>query len=205
MIEGALQKRAEVQWQPTLIGCSERALQKNQRAAIVWFTGLPAAGKSTIANVVERKLHASGYHTMLLDGDNLRHGLNRDLGFSREDRVENIRRAGEIAKLMVEAGLITLCSFISPYHTERESVRRLVREGEFIEVFVDTPVEECVRRDPKGLYAKARAGLIKSFTGLDGEYEPPTQPEIHLRTLTQTPDDLADIVMANLASLGILR
>ena len=134
---------------------------------------MSGAGKSTIANIVEQRLHASGHHTMLLDGDNVRHGLNRDLGFTEADRVENIRRVGEVAKLMTEGGLIVLCSFISPYRAERDMVRGLVADGEFIEVFVDTPIEECIRRDPKGLYAKAKAGTIKNFTGFDAPYEPP--------------------------------
>ena len=141
---------------------------------------------------------------MLLDGDNVRHGLNRDLGFTEADRVENIRRAGEVAKLMTEAGIIVLCSFISPYHAERDMVRRLVRDGEFIEVFVDTPIDECMRRDPKGLYAKARAGGIKNFTGIDAPYEPPEAPEIHLLTAGHEPEQLAERVVKDLGKRGII-
>ena len=173
MIEFGLRRGSNVHWQPMLVGKSERAALKSQRPAILWFTGLSGAGKSTVANIVEQRLHASGHHTTLLDGDNVRHGLCRDLGFTEADRVENIRRAGEVAKLMTESGLIVLCSFISPYRAEREMVRNLVAADEFIEVFVDTPIEECMRRDPKGLYAKAKAGTIKNFTGFDAPYEVP--------------------------------
>jgi bifunctional enzyme CysN/CysC len=141
---------------------------------------------------------------MLLDGDNLRHGLSRDLGFTEADRVENIRRTGEVAKLLVDAGLIVLCSFISPYRAEREMVRRLVSDGEFVEVFVDTPIDECARRDPKGLYAKAKAGTIKNFTGFDAPYEPPTNPEVHLQTIGQQPEQLADRIVKKLAALKIV-
>jgi bifunctional enzyme CysN/CysC len=178
-------------------------VHKHQKPAIIWFTGLSGAGKSTIANIVERQLHASGHHTMLLDGDNLRHGLNRDLGFTEADRVENIRRAGEVAKILVDAGLIVLCSFISPYRAERDMVRGLVSDGEFVEVFVDTPIEECARRDPKGLYAKAKAGTIKNFTGFDAPYEVPANPEIHLSTVGQQPEQLAEHILKTLAALQI--
>ena len=143
---------------------------KAQKPAILWFTGLSGAGKSTVANIVERKLATAGHHTYSLDGDNVRHGLNRDLGFTDEDRVENIRRIGEVGKLFVEAGLLVTCSFISPFRSERRMVRELVEEGEFIEVFVDTPLEVCMERDPKGLYKKAKAGEIKNFTGFDSPY-----------------------------------
>jgi bifunctional enzyme CysN/CysC len=204
MISFGLRRGANIRWQPTLIGKAERATLKRQRPAIVWFTGLSGAGKSTIANLVEQQLSTAGYHTTLLDGDNVRHGLNRDLGFTEADRVENIRRAGEVAKLMTEAGLIVLCSFISPYHSEREMVRRLVPDGEFIEVFIDTPIEECARRDPKGLYAKARAGKIKNFTGYDAPYEVPENPEIHLLTVVKQPQQLAESVVQTLVDLGIV-
>jgi bifunctional enzyme CysN/CysC len=187
-----------------LVSKSERAALKNQRPAILWFTGLSGAGKSTIANLVEQRLHAGGHHTMLLDGDNVRHGLNRDLGFTEADRVENIRRAGEVAKLMTEAGLVVLCSFISPYRAEREMVRSLMPPGDFIEVFVDTPIDECMRRDPKGLYAKAKAGAIKNFTGFDAPYEAPLSPDMQLHTLDHGAEQLAERVVAELAARGII-
>jgi bifunctional enzyme CysN/CysC len=205
MISFGLRRGTNVHWQPLLIGKAERAVLKQQRPAILWFTGLSGAGKSTVANLVEQKLHGAGGHTMLLDGDNLRHGLNRDLGFTEADRVENIRRVGEVAKLMTDAGLVVLCSFISPYRAEREMVRSLVPAGDFIEIFVDTPIEECVRRDPKGLYAKAKAGTIKNFTGFDAPYEPPENPELHLTTVGRTAEDLADLIIAELRQRGIGR
>ena len=181
MIAFPLRRATNIAWQPLSIGKKERAELKNQKPCIIWFTGLSGAGKSTIANIVDQKLFAKSHHTMLLDGDNVRHGLNRDLGFTEADRVENIRRAGEVAKLMVDGGLIVICSFISPYKAERDMVSGLVGDGEFLEVFVDTPIEECERRDPKGLYSKAKAGKIKNFTGVDAPYEAPTTAEIHLR------------------------
>jgi len=205
MISFGLRRGTNVHWQPLLIGKSERAMLKQQRPAILWFTGLSGAGKSTVANLVEQKLHAAGGHTMLLDGDNLRHGLNRDLGFTEADRVENIRRVGEVAKLMTDAGLVVLCSFISPYRAERETVRSLVPSGDFIEIFVDTPIEECVRRDPKGLYAKAKAGTIKNFTGFDAPYEPPEHPELQVTTVGRTAEELADLIIAELRLRGITR
>ena len=167
MITFGLRRGTNIHWQHLLIGRAERAALKHQRPAIIWLTGLSGAGKSTIANLIEQSLHSAGYHTMMLDGDNVRHGLNRDLGFTEADRVENIRRVGEVAKLMTEAGTIVLCSFISPYRAERDMVRKLMPAGDFIEVFVDTSIDECMRRDPKGLYAKAKAGAIKNFTGID--------------------------------------
>ncbi|MGH7248654.1 MAG: adenylyl-sulfate kinase, partial [Pseudomonadota bacterium] len=205
MIAFALRRAINLHWQPLLIEREERAALTRQRPVVVWLTGLSGAGKSTIANLVEQRLNAAGCHTMLLDGDNVRHGLNRDLGFTEADRVENIRRIGEVARLMTEAGLIVLCSFISPYRAERDMVRALLREGEFIEVFVDTSIEECMRRDPKGLYAKARAGEIKNFTGVDAPYEPPRKPDIHLSTSGAGPEVLADAVVASLTGRGILR
>jgi bifunctional enzyme CysN/CysC len=204
MIAFGLRRGANVHWQPLLIGKTERAALNKQRPAIVWFTGLSGAGKSTIANIVEQRLHALAHHTMMLDGDNLRHGLNRDLGFTQQDRVENIRRVGEVAKLMVEGGLVVLCSFISPYRAERDLVRRLVEPGEFIEVFVDTPIEECMRRDPKGLYAKAKAGHLANFTGIDAPYEPPDNPEVHLQTPGHSPEQLAETVLRALANRQIV-
>jgi bifunctional enzyme CysN/CysC len=204
MIAFALRRAANIAWQPLSIGRKDRAGLKNQKPCVVWFTGLSGAGKSTIANLVDQKLFAMAHHTMLLDGDNVRHGLSRDLGFTEADRVENIRRAGEVAKLMVDAGLIVICSFISPYRAEREMIRGLVGEGEFIEVFVDTPIEECVQRDPKGLYSKAKAGKIKNFTGIDAPYERPEAPELHLRTIGASPDELADVVVRALVERGNL-
>lgn len=195
MIAFSLRRSSNIRWQPVLVRKVERARLKNQKPAILWFTGLSGAGKSTIANLVEQRLHALGHHTMLLDGDNVRHGLNRDLGFTEADRVENIRRAGEVARLMTEAGLIAVCSFISPYRAEREMVRGTVAADEFFEIFVDTPIEECIRRDPKGLYAKAKAGKIKNFTGFDAPYEPPQKPEIYLRTPNKSPKQLAERVI----------
>ena len=159
---------------------------------MLWFTGLSGSGKSTIANLVEKRLHSEGRHTYLLDGDNVRHGLNRDLGFTDADRVENIRRVAEVAKLMVDAGLIVLVSFISPFRAERQMARELMADGEFVEVFVDTPLAEAERRDVKGLYKKARAGELKNFTGIDSPYEAPEHPEIRLDTLALSPDQAAE-------------
>jgi bifunctional enzyme CysN/CysC len=204
MIAFGLRRGTNIHWQPLLIGKAERAALKRQRPAIIWLTGLSGAGKSTIANLIEQQLNAAGYHTMLLDGDNVRHGLNRDLGFTEADRVENIRRIGEVAKLMTEAGIIVLCSFISPYRAERDMVRKLVPDGDFIEVFVDTPIQECILRDPKGLYAKATAGEIKNFTGIDAPYEPPEAPEIHLLTAGAEPQQLAERVINDLAERVII-
>jgi bifunctional enzyme CysN/CysC len=204
MIDFGLRRGTNIRWQPLLVGKAERAVIKRQRAAIVWFTGLSGAGKSTIANIVEQRLHMMGRHTMMLDGDNVRHGLNRDLGFTEADRVENIRRSGEVAKLMTEAGLIVLCSFISPYRAERIAVRNQVGDGEFIEVFVDTPIEDCMKRDPKGLYAKAKAGMIKNFTGFDAPYEAPVMPEVHLQTVHEKPDQAAGRIVEALVERKII-
>jgi bifunctional enzyme CysN/CysC len=204
MITFGLRRGTNIHWQPLLIGKTERAALNKQKPAIIWFTGLSGAGKSTVASLVEQRLHARGHHTMVLDGDNVRHGLNRDLGFTEADRVENIRRVGEVAKLMVESGLVVLCSFISPYRAERDMVRGLVEPGEFIEVFVDTPIADCIQRDPKGLYAKAQAGQLKNFTGIDAPYEPPENPEIHLHTLGQTPEQLTEVVLQELAGRQVV-
>ena len=195
MIAFGLRRGSNIHRQALLISKTERAALNKQRPAIIWFTGLSGAGKSTVANIVDQRLYASGHHTTLLDGDNVRHGLNRDLGFTEADRVENIRRVGEVAKLMVESGLIVLCSFISPYRAERDIVRSLVEPGEFIEVFVDTPIDTCIERDPKGLYAKAQAGQLKNFTGIDAPYEPPENPEVHLLTSGSSPEQLAESVI----------
>jgi bifunctional enzyme CysN/CysC len=174
------------------------------KPAVLWFTGLSGAGKSTIANLVEAGLHARGIHTIMLDGDNVRHGLNKDLGFTEADRVENIRRIGEVAKLMTDAGLIVLCSFISPFRAERQMVRELVGEGEFIEIFVDTPLDTCIARDPKGLYRRALAGEIKNFTGVDQAYEVPERPEIRLAANDGTAAVLAEQVVSLLAERKIV-
>jgi len=204
MIEHALRRATNVQPQPLLVGQAARAGLKGQKAAIVWFTGLSGAGKSTIANLIEQQLLGQGRHTMLLDGDNMRRGLSRDLGFTDADRVENIRRAGEVARLMVEAGMIVICSFISPFAAERQLVRSLVEAGEFLEIFVDTPLETCMARDPKGLYAKARAGQIRNFTGLGSVYEPPEAAELVLQTESDTAEALATKVVELLRARGII-
>lgn len=194
----ALRRAANIHWQHVDVDKDARARQKGQRPRCVWFTGLSGSGKSTIANVLEKRLLAQGLHTYLLDGDNVRHGLNKDLGFTDEDRVENIRRVAEVAKLMVDAGLIVLVSFISPFRAERRMARELFAEGEFLEVFVDTPLDVAEERDVKGLYAKARAGEIRNFTGIDSPYERPEAAEVTLDTLAQTPDQLAAIVLKSL-------
>ncbi|HEY4775837.1 MAG TPA: adenylyl-sulfate kinase, partial [Xanthobacteraceae bacterium] len=204
MVTFGLRRGTNIHWQPLLIGKAARATLKHQKPVVLWFTGLSGAGKSTVADIVEQRLHGAGHHTMILDGDNVRHGLNRDLGFTEADRVENIRRAGEVAKLMVDSGLIVLCSFISPYRAEREMVRGLVAPDEFVEVFVDTPIEDCMRRDPKGLYAKAKAGKLKNFTGFDAPYEIPEQPEIRLQTVGRSPEQLAEDVLHALQARGIV-
>jgi bifunctional enzyme CysN/CysC len=203
MLDFALGRSANVHWQQVDIDKAVRAASKGQHPLCLWFTGLSGAGKSTVANLVERRLHALGYHTYLLDGDNVRHGINRDLGFTPEDRVENIRRIAEVAHLMVDAGLIVLVSAISPYRSERRSARELFAQAEFMEVFVDAPLEECERRDPKGLYRKARAGTIRNFTGIDAPYERPDAPDIHLLASGQRAEQLAEQVTGRvLASLG---
>jgi bifunctional enzyme CysN/CysC len=189
MIRFGLRRATNIHRQTHAIGKSLRARALNQKPMTLWFTGLSGSGKSTIADLVERELHKRGFHTMLLDGDNIRHGLNNDLGFTDADRVENIRRIGEVSKLFVEAGLIVLCCFISPFAQEREMVRSLVETDEFIEIFVDTPLEECERRDPKGLYAKARAGQIANFTGVTGPYETPKAPSLRIDGLNESGEE----------------
>ena len=204
MIDFALRRATNVHHQKITVSKASRSDLMHHRPAVLWFTGLSGAGKSTIANLVEAGLHARGVHTLMLDGDNIRHGLNRDLGFTEADRVENIRRIGEVAKLMTEAGLIVLCSFISPFRAERRMVRELVEKGEFIEIFVDTPIEECIARDPKGLYRRALAGEIKNFTGVDQPYEAPEQPELHLMAGNKDADTLAHDVIEALVRLNLL-
>ena len=204
LIQFALRRAENIHWQALDVNKQARAQLKHQTAGVLWFTGLSGAGKSTIANLVEKKLHAMGRHTYLLDGDNVRHGLNKDLGFTDADRVENIRRVSEVAKLMVDAGLIVLTSFISPFRSERRMARDLLQPGEFIEVFVDTSLAEAEKRDPKGLYKKARRGEIKNFTGIDSPYEPPEHAEIHLDTTRQTAEQAADAIVEQLRARGML-
>jgi bifunctional enzyme CysN/CysC len=196
--------RADIYWHHLDVDKAARAALNSQKPVVLWFTGLSGAGKSTIANLVEKRLHAQGRHTMTLDGDNVRHGLNRDLGFTEADRVENIRRVAEVAKLFVEAGTIVLVSFISPYRAERMLARECVEPDEFIEIYVDTPVDECRRRDPKGLYQRADAGQIRNFTGIDAPYEPPEDPEIHLPTLEAPAEALAERIFSDLRRRGIV-
>ncbi|MEJ0024641.1 MAG: sulfate adenylyltransferase subunit CysN [Rhizomicrobium sp.] len=204
MIDFGLRRATNVHWQALDVDKLARAGQKGQKPAVLWFTGLSGSGKSTIANLVERALFVEGRHTYLLDGDNVRHGLNRDLGFTDADRVENIRRVGEAAKLFVDAGLIVLVSFISPFRSERRMARELVGTGEFIEVFVDTPIEVCMQRDPKGLYQKAKAGEIKNFTGIDSPYEAPEKAELHIETVTGEAAAHAAAIVSHLRERGFL-
>ena len=198
MIHFALRRASNIHWQHLDVSRETHARMKGQKPAVLWFTGLSGAGKSTIANLVAKKLTAHGRHTFLLDGDNLRHGLNKDLGFTDSDRIENIRRVGEVAKLMADAGLIVLTAFISPFRAEREMVRAMMEEGEFIEIFVDTPLAEAERRDIKGLYAKARSGALANFTGIDSPYEPPIEPDVRIDTTKMSAEEAADVVIAAL-------
>jgi bifunctional enzyme CysN/CysC len=195
LLNFALRRAENVHWQHTDINKASRSALKSQRGQVVWLTGLSGAGKSTIANLVEKRLHALGRHTYLLDGDNVRHGLNKDLGFTEEDRVENIRRVAEVAKLMVDAGLIVLTAFISPFRAERQLARDLLEDGEFIEVFVDTPLAVAEARDVKGLYKKARAGDLKNFTGIDSPYEAPETPELRIDTTAIDPVEAAEQIV----------
>lgn len=205
VIDFHLRRSENVQYQPLAISKDERAGQKRQTPKVLWFTGISGAGKSTIANLVESRLHLHGAHTMMLDGDNVRHGLNRDLGFTESDRVENIRRVGEVAKLMTESGLIVLCSFISPFAADRRMVRELLTPGEFVEIFVDAPISVAIERDPKGLYKKALAGKIRNFTGIDQPYEAPTAPELTLDTTATSAEALASRVVAWLEAHGAIE
>src|SRR6202035_2146250 len=202
MIAHGLRRATNIHRHSLTISREARARLKHQRAAILWFTGLSGAGKSVIANLVEAKLHGRGVHTIMLDGDNVRHGLNKDLGFTAADRVENIRRVGEVARLMTDAGLIVLCSFISPFRAERQLVRDTAAAGEFLEIFVDTPLETAIARDPKGLYKRALAGQIKNFTGVDQRYETPEAPELTLNPGAESAEALADRVIKELERRG---
>jgi bifunctional enzyme CysN/CysC len=204
MIAHGLRRATNIHRHDLTVSREARAQLKHQRAAILWFTGLSGAGKSVIANLVEAKLHGRGVHTVMLDGDNVRHGLNKDLGFTAADRVENIRRVGEVARLMTEAGLIVLCSFISPFRAERALVRDLAAPGEFIEIFVDAPIETVIARDPKGLYKRALAGEIKNFTGVDQPYESPEAPDLVLKSSLESADALADKVVGELELRGFV-
>ncbi len=200
-IEFALHRATNIPWQQLTVDKNARSQLKKQKALCIWFTGLSGSGKSTIANLLEKRLYDEQRHTYLLDGDNLRHGLNRDLGFTEADRVENIRRVGEVARLMVDAGLIVIASFISPYSSERRMARRLFLEDEFIEIFVDTPLSECEKRDVKGLYAKARRGELKNFTGIDSAYERPEHPELVLNTCEMTAEGCVQKIIEYLQAL----
>ena len=201
MLHFSLRRAQNVHWQATDIGRDAHAMLKNQKPRILWFTGLSGSGKSTIANEVEKALHLMNRHTFLLDGDNVRHGLNKDLGFTETDRIENIRRVGEVAKLMADAGLIVLTAFISPFRAERDMVRAMLPEGEFVEIFVDTPLEVAEARDVKGLYKKARAGQLKNFTGIDSPYEPPEHPDIRVNTVEMSPSEAAEYIVRQLMPL----
>jgi bifunctional enzyme CysN/CysC len=204
LLHFSLRRADNVHWQALDVSKKVRAEQKKQHACVLWFTGLSGAGKSTIANLVEKRLVSLGKHTYLLDGDNVRHGLNKDLGFTAQDRVENIRRVGEVAKLMVDGGLIILASFISPFRAERQMVRDLLSPGEFVEVFVDTPLYVAEERDPKGLYKKARRGELRNFTGIDSPYEAPEQPDIRIDTTSMAAHDAADAIIQQMIKRGIL-
>mgnify|MGYP001557121633 CR=1 FL=1 len=198
MISFGLRRATNIHRQHHAVDKAARAALNHQKPRIVWFTGLSGSGKSTIADLVEKSLHARGMYTMLLDGDNLRHGLNRDLGFTDADRVENIRRVGEVSRLMTDAGLIVITAFISPFRAERKMVRELIAPGEFFEIFIDTPLAEAERRDVKGLYKKARAGELMHFTGIDSPYEAPETPEMRIDTTSLSPEQAADLIVDRL-------
>jgi bifunctional enzyme CysN/CysC len=203
MIHFALHQAAGIRRQALDINKNARAQQKLQKPFCLWLTGLPGAGKSTIANLLEKQLFASGRHTYILDGDKIRQGLNRDLGFSEADRVENVRRAMEVARLFVDAGLVVIVAFISPHRAERNHARSRFEPDEFVEIYIDAPLEECERRDPKGLYARARRGELVNFTGIDSDYEPPVTPEIHLDTVANIPDECVDLILRYLDSKAL--
>ncbi len=204
LIHFSLRRDQNVPWQRIEVDKHAHEALKGHRPCVVWFTGISGAGKSTIANLVERKLHADGCHTYLLDGDNFRHGLSRDLGFTQVDRIENIRRAAEVSRLMVDAGLITLVAFISPFGADRRSARALVEPGEFCEVFVDTPITAAESHDRKGLYAKARRGELPNFTGIDSDYERPEHPEVYIDTTRTSAEAAADLIIDRLREMGVL-
>jgi bifunctional enzyme CysN/CysC len=205
MLRHALRRSANLAWQALDVDKEARATLKDQAPFVLWLTGLPAAGKSTLANLVEKELHGLGRHTYVLDGENFRQGLSKDLGFTDADRVENIRRAAEVARVMVDAGLIVIVAFISPFRNERRMARSLVGEGEFVEVFVDAPLEVAEARDPKGLYAKARRGELRNFTGIDSPYEPPEAPDVHVDAAALRPAECAERVLAALRERGLLE
>ena len=205
LIDFALRRSSNIHWQSLEVSRSARAAQKNQKAAVIWFTGLSGSGKSTIASALEKRLYSFGRHTYVLDGDNVRHGLNRDLGFTDVDRVENIRRVAEVSRLMADAGLLVLVSFISPFRSERDTARNLIGESEFIEVFVDTPLDICEARDPKGLYKKARRQELMNFTGIDSPYEPPENPDVHINTAYLSVEAAVEKLVAILESKGLTK
>lgn len=194
----------DIVWHNTTVTHQDRVKLKRQQPVVLWFTGLSGSGKSTVANAVESKLLSLGKHSYLLDGDNVRHGLNKDLGFSDADRIENIRRIGEVAKLFVDSGAIVLTAFISPFISDRQQARELLAEKQFLEVFIDTPLKICEQRDPKGLYKKARKGEIKNFTGIDSKYEAPLNPEIHVKTANKSIEECAELVVKQLMELGYI-
>ena len=204
MIDFALRRASNIHMQALDIDKASRARLKGQKGCVVWLTGLSGSGKSAIANIVEKKLYAAGRHTYILDGDNVRHGLNKDLGFTAADRVENIRRIAEVSKLMVDAGLVVITAFISPFRAERQMARSLVKEDEFYEVFVDTPLALAEERDPKGLYKKARRGELKNFTGIDSPYEAPESAEIRIDTAALSAEQAADVIIGRLTEVGVI-
>ena len=199
----APQRSQDIHWQAVGVTKRDHAAINQHKPCVVWFTGLSGSGKSTIANIVEQKLHAMGLHTCLLDGDNLRHGLNNDLGFTERDRVENIRRVAEVARLMAHAGLIVIVAFISPFRAGRRMARELLEANEFCEVFLDTPLEVAERRDTKGLYEKARRGMLRNFTGIDSPYEPPENAEVNIHTVITPPDEAAERIVSRLRAMGV--